>query len=681
MAGARLPQDVRRSEARTAGGMDHAGRLRHHGGRRSEPPGGEAVPQLSILTLREFLRTLSRRQKSAIFLGLDLALVPIALILALGMVPVPEEALPSTGVPLIAVPYLQGVALMAFVGLGLHSRQLIEYDAGAFGRVAIAAVLVSLGGAALATMSGVVLPLSLLAAYAMTLFMMIAVSRIILLEVVRAIYRRGDGFHRVLIYGAGATGIQLVQALKSHRDIEAVAFVDDNAVLHGRRVSGLPVESPVRIAELARRLAIERVLLAVPSLTPQKQARMARRLQQLGLEVQQVPSFSQLIGTEALVDKLETVDPDTFLGRDEVQTPLDDVGEVYAGRSVLISGAGGSIGSELCRQAITLRPRRLVLYEMCEFALFTVDQELAPLARDAGVELIPVLGSVCDAERVRQVLAEREVEVILHAAAYKHVHLVQQNPLAGLSNNVLGTQVLLTEAIRAGVDRFTLISSDKAVRPRGVMGASKRLAELVVQDAASRIAPGEGPVCSMVRFGNVLGSSGSVVPIFMEQIRRGGPVTVTHPDVTRYFMTIQEATRLVLRAGAMAEGQEVFLLDMGRPVRIHDLAVKAIEAANYTLRDAANPEGDIEITYIGLREGEKIEEELFLDGRQIPTSHRKIYRVQETTLSQLETASVVRSLRRAVEAGDREAALDTVAQRLDSFRRARQGDDVALDRR
>lgn len=422
----------------------------------------------------------------------------------------------------------------------------------------------------------------------------------------------------------------------------------------------------MRIADLAERKRIDRVLLAVPSLLPQQQARIARRLQRMGLEVQTLPSFSQLIGTEALIDRLEPLKPKMFLGRDEVQTPLSEGSEVYESKSIMVSGAGGSIGSELCRQLIECRARRIVLFELSEIALFNVHQELENTARDLGVELVPVLGSVTDPRHVRQVLSDHGVQVVLHAAAYKHVTLVQQNPLAGLANNVLGTQTLANASVHAGVERFILVSSDKAVRPRGVMGASKRLAELVVMDIARRVPEG-GPVLSMVRFGNVLGSSGSVVPIFEDQIKRGGPISVTHPHVTRYFMTIAEAARLVLRAGSMAEGGEVFVLDMGKPVRIVDLARQAIEAAGFTLQSEDAPHGEIAIEFIGLRDGEKLHEELFFNGSERPTAHRKIFRTREDGLTEFEMADILRALRHALATGAPEGVFNAIARRVPGF--------------
>jgi FlaA1/EpsC-like NDP-sugar epimerase len=516
-------------------------------------------------------------------------------------------------------------------------------------------------------MAGVRLGVAVHVTFAALVFGLMVGTRLALLQVVLGIYRRGNGVSRVLVYGAGTTGRQIVTALRTHRDVDPVAFVDDAVALQGLTVAGLPVLTPLHIPEIVRERKIDRVLLAMPSQSPPRQARIARRLQKLGLEVQMLPSFSQLIGQEALIDRLQTVNPRAFLGRAEVDTPLGEETRAYVGRVVLVSGAGGSIGSELCRQVLECRPAKLVLLEQSEYGLYAVEGQLRTLARDAGVELVEVLGSVCDAGLVRRTLERHGVQVVLHAAAYKHVHLVQRNPLPGLANNVLGTRVLAQAALDAGCERFTLVSTDKAVRPRGVMGASKRLAEMVVQDLAARV-PAGGCVLSMVRFGNVLGSSGSVVPLFHEQIQRGGPVTVTHPKVTRFFMTIQEAARLVLKAGAMAEGGEVFLLDMGEPVLIRDLARQAIEASGYAVRDEENPEGDIEIAYIGLREGEKLEEELFVDGSEKPTAHRKIFRVREPHPSQIEMAALLRALGAALEAGDEAAALEVVAGRIRSMR-------------
>lgn len=612
------------------------------------------------------LKSMTRRHKYLIFLALDLFFVVGSMLLALLVNPTPE-ALPSIGLVLsVAVPYLLIVAGVLLVALGIPSLQLAEFDGHATLHTASLSVFLAAGGSVLAWVFGVTLPMAVLLVFAAGLFLLMTVSRVILLQVVLAVYRRSNKVTRVLVYGAGTTGTQLVRALRGHSDIEPVAFLDDNPALQGLSIMGLPVYTPVRVAEIALRKRVDRILLAVPSLSPPRQARIARRLQRTGLEVQTLPSFSQLIGTEALIDRFEPLKARNLLGRDEVDTQLREGNESYRDKVILVSGAGGSIGSELCRQLLECKPRRLVLFELSEVSLFSVHQELRTTAEDAGVTLVPVLGSVTDPRHVRQVLAAQEVQVILHAAAYKHVTLVQQNPLAGLANNVLGTQTLANAAVQAGVERFILISSDKAVRPRGVMGASKRLAELVVQDIASRIPEG-GPVLSMVRFGNVLGSSGSVVPIFDDQIQRGGPVTITHPHVTRYFMTIAEAARLVLRSGSMAEGGEVFLLDMGQPVKIVDLAVEAITQAGYTVQTDDNPHGDIALEFIGLRDGEKLHEELFFDGSERPTADKKIFRLREKGLSEFEMADILRSLRHAMASGAPEGALDAIARRVPGF--------------
>jgi FlaA1/EpsC-like NDP-sugar epimerase len=341
----------------------------------------------------------------------------------------------------------------------------------------------------------------------------------------------------------------------------------------------------------------------------------------------------------------------------------------YADRNILVTGAGGTIGSELCRQLMSYRPRKIVLFEVSEVALYDVDRELRERADIGNTEIVPVLGTVTDSRAARSAMTDHGIEVVLHAAAYKHVPLVEANPIAGMSNNVLGTRTLADAADEAGVERFILISTDKAVRPTNVMGASKRLAELVIQDLAKR---SRKTVFSMVRFGNVLGSSGSVVPLFKEQIAKGGPITLTHDDVTRYFMTISEAVRLVLLAGSFSHsgsqsGGDVFVLDMGKPMRIRDLAEQMVQAAGYTVRDAAHPEGDIEITMIGLRPGEKLHEELLIGEGLLTTPHSKILRAREVSLSELDMAKALQSLRNAMATGDAEAARSVARAYVEGF--------------
>jgi FlaA1/EpsC-like NDP-sugar epimerase len=607
---------------------------------------------------------LSRKQKSYVLLGVDLALVPLALLFAFSiqnLAITPWEALLLMA-PVL--PYLLGVAMGVSIWLGIPNIQLNAFERNAAGLTAILSILMAGASAGLAGIAGIALPPGTHIMFGIGYFLLAVLSRVVLYQIVTALYRSAQPRCRVLIYGAGTTGTQLAHALRAHAAIDPVAFVDDNTSLQGMMLAGLPVYPPARIKEITLTRRIDRVLLAMPSLSQPKQAQIARRLQKMNLEVQALPSFAQLIGEEALIDKLTPVSPQSFLGRKSTASALEGASELYASRNVLVSGAGGSIGSELCRQLLSCRPKRLVLFEVSELALYTVHQELMQLTEGAGIEIVPILGSITEARQVRKVLNDYCVQVVLHAAAYKHVPLVEANPLPGLTNNVFGTQTLAREAAEAEVERFILISSDKAVRPTNVMGASKRLAELVVQDVATRHSR---TVFSMVRFGNVLGSSGSVVPLFQEQVSRGGPVTVTDTRVKRYFMTIREAVQLVLKAGAEARGGEVFVLDMGEPVSILSLARQVIESAGYTVRDKDAPDGDIEIEIIGLRPGEKLEEELTLSGDLIGTRYQKIFCAREASLSEIEVASLLRSLRQALAASDENAARAVVAHWVEGY--------------
>lgn len=611
------------------------------------------------------ISALSRKQKSYIFLTIDLGLIPLALLFTLLVQPLPGSALVTLVAMLPVLPYVLAVAAGVALWLGLPKVQLNAYERHAVGLTALLACLTAVATAVLTLLFGPDLPPGTHVVFATTYFLCLLAARAVLYQVVVAIYRRAQPRCRVLIYGAGTTGAQLAQALKAHDGIDPVAFVDDNTSLQGVTLVGLPVFPPARIAEIAEARQINRVLLAMPSQSQPKQAQIIQRLQRMQLEVQALPSFAQLIGEEALVDKLTPVAPQNFLGRATRDVPLQEASGSYQDRVVLVSGAGGSIGSELCRQVLVCRPRKLVLYELSELALYTIHQELVQQVEGTDIELVPVLGSVTDPRQVRMVLAHHGVQVVLHAAAYKHVPLVEANPLPGLANNVFGTQTLARAAARCGVERFILISSDKAVRPTNVMGASKRMAELVVQDLATRH---PGTIFTMVRFGNVLGSSGSVVPLFQDQISRGGPVTVTDPRVKRYFMTIREAVQLVLQAGAEAQGGEVFVLDMGEPVSILQLARQVIESAGYSVRDEACPDGDIAIDIIGLRPGEKMEEELTLSPDLITTRHQKIFCAREAVLSEIEVAALIRGLRQAVAAGDERAARHLIERWVEGYR-------------
>ncbi len=615
-----------------------------------------------------WIKSLNKAHKRRIMLALDSVLVLLALLFAFVALDLPGGVWANMRSYMLLMPYMFLLAVGISVWFGIHDIQVNAYDATSVGLTAVHAILLTIASITFADIAGLRLPVGLHMVFGVVFFCLAVGSRAILLQLVLAVYRYSNKRTRVLIYGAGTTGTQLVSALRDHETIQAVAFVDDNKGLQGMRVHRLPVYPPASIAAVVKEKQINRVLLAVPSLSRPKQAQIARKLERMGLEVQTLPSFSQLIGEEALVNKLTPVSARSFLGRAEVAHPLGGATASYTDKVVLISGAGGSIGSELCRQVIDCRPTKLILFELSELGLYNIDMELRSMIEHEGlnIELVPVLGSVTDSRQVRKLFSIHNVNTVLHAAAYKHVPLVEANPLTGLVNNVFGTQTLAEQAAKAGVERFMLISSDKAVRPTNVMGASKRLAELVLQDMARRQGP-DGTVYSMVRFGNVLGSSGSVVPLFQDQLSRGGPLTVTDIRVERYFMTVQEAVQLVLQACAISRGAEVFVLDMGQPVSILKLARQVIESAGYEVRDADNPDGDIEIQFTGLRPGEKMSEELTLANDLVGTSYPKIFMTREQGLSQIEIAAALRALREAFVASDEDMARDVVRRWVEGF--------------
>ncbi len=629
------------------------------------PPMGTGQPLLHKRVYR-IAAGMTRLQKRIILLAVDCLMVPAAL--ALTMALLHNAAMPAGffGVAPASLVLLCAAAAVASDMLGMPRIKLNAFEMRATLKAAVfAAILTAVLGVMNAAM-GIALPGSAVVLFGILFFLLIWASRVAMLHILLWMYRVGQPKCRVLIYGAGTTGVQLAAALKSHETIDPVAFIDDNPALQSLTIAGLKVFPPTQIEQIVAERGVNRVLLAMPSVSWPKQAQIVRRLQKMNLDVHALPSFAQLVGEEALLDKFRPVVPGQLLGRGQLDAELPGTRAAYAGRTVLVSGAGGSIGSELCRQLLACRPKRLVLFEVSEIALYTLDMELRALAGEGPTEIVAVLGSVTDSRMARAVMATQGVEIVFHAAAYKHVPLVEDNPVAGLANNVLGTRTLADAAREAGVARFILISSDKAVRPRGIMGASKRLAEMVIQDMARRTT---NTIFSIVRFGNVLGSSGSVIPLFQEQIARGGPVTVTHPDMTRFFMTITEAARLVLVVGsftgAAAEGRTavsgtVFVLDMGKPVKIVDLARQMIEASGYTVRDADHPDGDIAIEFIGLRPGEKLQEELLIGEGFLTTPHPKILHAREDCLSEIEIAAALRALRAAVATGDAEAAREAV---------------------
>ncbi|VVN87094.1 UDP-N-acetyl-alpha-D-glucosamine C6 dehydratase [Pseudomonas fluorescens] len=476
---------------------------------------------------------------------------------------------------------------------------------------------------------------------------------------------RDDGLIKVAIYGAGAAGNQLVAALRMGRVMRPVAFIDDDSGISDRIISGLQVYKPKRIQQMIDETGAEELLLAIPSSTRARRREILGYLEGYPLHVRSVPGFMDLASGRVKVDDIQEVDIADLLGRDPVPAQPELLERCIKHRVVMVSGAGGSIGSELCRQILTLEPTSLLLFDHSEYNLYCILSELEQRVQSESlnVTLLPILGSVRHQDKLLEVMNTWSVDTVYHAAAYKHVPMVEHNIAEGILNNVIGTLNTAQAALQAGVENFVLISTDKAVRPTNVMGSTKRLAELVLQALSKEVAPtlfGDASNISrvnktrftMVRFGNVLGSSGSVIPLFHKQIQAGGPLTVTHPKITRYFMTIPEAAQLVIQAGSMGQGGDVFVRDMGEPVKIVELAEKMIHLSGLSIRSDTNPHGDILINFSGLRPGEKLYEELLIGDNVAATRHPMIMRANEELLGWEVLKARLHGLLTAVEAGD-----------------------------
>lgn len=598
--------------------------------------------------MHSFLMNLSRSMKQLLWVVLDTLMVPLCLYAAFSLRLGTLTPLSYLSLSWLLFPSLTLAGLIICWTSQLHRIKLHALERNAVLRIVFVAIALTVSAMVLSYLLGVWAPRSVPLIMGALFFCSILGLRMLVLGVLALMEAWSTDRTRVAIYGAGAAGIQLASALRQSKELAPVVFVDDNPSLRGLIVSGLRVQSPGALATLVTQGKIARVLVAVPSISRARQKALLAKLEGLECEVQILPSYVDLIAGKGGVSDLRPVTPDALLGRDKVNLDIPDVAKAYAGRTVMVTGAGGSIGSELCRQLVGTAPAHIVLFERSELALYQIDAELRPIAQATGILVTTRLGSVTDARRVREVIAETNTEIVLHAAAYKHVPLVEENELEGACNNVLGTQVVAEASRDAGVERFILISTDKAVRPTNIMGATKRMAELVVQDLQTR---SDRTKFSMVRFGNVLGSSGSVLPLFEQQIRRGGPVTVTHAEVTRFFMTIPESARLVLLAGAYARGGDVFVLDMGSPMKILDIARRMIELSGRTVLEEGV--GDIEIKITGLRPGEKLYEELLIDDDSLrATPHEKILRAEEAMLSQIEVAAMVVDVKKVIEKSD-----------------------------
>ncbi|WP_027331166.1 polysaccharide biosynthesis protein [Marinimicrobium agarilyticum] len=535
------------------------------------------------------------------------------------------------------------VSLAVFIRMGMY-RAILRYMSTPAMLTIVGCVFIS--ALVLATASFLTnskLPRSIPFIYLTIALLLIGAPRLMVRSVIMMLSRRSvDCKEPVIVYGAGYTGHQLTLALQGSQ-YKPVAFVDDNPALSGTVIANIKVYSPTMIEALIRTHRASKVLLALGSTPNSRRAQVIKRLESLAISVQTVPAIPDILSGKARIEHIRDVEIEDLLGRDPVTSQPELMNACITDKVVMVTGAGGSIGSELCRQIIQHRPRAIVLFELNEFSLYQIERELmdTPSYRENHINLYSILGSVQKEHRVETIMRSFGVQTVYHAAAYKHVPLVEHNIVEGVRNNVYGTWYAAEAAIRAGVESFVLVSTDKAVRPTNIMGASKRLAELVLQGLAKRQS---NTIFSMVRFGNVLGSSGSVVPLFREQIKNGGPVTVTHPEMVRYFMTIPEAAKLVIQAGAIGTGGDVFVLDMGEPVKIVDLATRMIHLSGLEVKDDDRPNGDISVEFTGLRPGEKLYEELLIGSNVAGTQHPGILRAEEHHLSWEETKNLLDEL-------------------------------------
>ena len=606
-------------------------------------PGSEAFQSLQYRSFQK-VANLSRIKKQIIIATSDVFLICnslwIAFVLRQEHIVLPDGKIWWLFVvaPLLAIP--------VFIRLGLY-RAITRYlgmqaAATVFKSVVLYIVLLALAGYLL----HLNIPRTVLVAHGFLTLFLIGATRLVARYWFNQFQLHGhtseNGRHNVLIYGAGSAGVQLASALEFSRELRAVAFIDDAHELHNQLINGLKVYAPEALLELLVRHSVSEILLAMPSTQRSRRNEIMRRLEPLEVSVRTLPGLDELAQGTVKIEDLREVGIEDLLGRDPVPADPILLQKNITRKSILVTGAGGSIGSELCRQILSLQPKRLVLYERNEFSLYSIEQELLGIFQNHKnghrpeiiPELIPILGSVTDQTRLERALTRFEVETVFHAAAYKHVPMVEKNPTEGAYNNIMGTWRAARAALACGVEAFVLISTDKAVRPTNTMGTTKRFAEMILQALAASYP--DQTRFTMVRFGNVLGSSGSVVPLFHEQIRQGGPVTVTDPRIIRYFMTIPEAAQLVIQAGAMGKDGDVFVLDMGEPVKILDLAKRMIHLSGLSFKDENNPGGDIEIVFSGLRPGEKMYEELLIGDDVVATTHPRIMRANEESLS-LET--------------------------------------------
>jgi len=596
-----------------------------------------------LLALVELLMQLERPSKQAIILVADIALCAIATLLAFSL------RVGAFSFPVGPSLLFMGVAIPAFAVtfhiFGVYATIFRFSGARTIFQLARAALVYTFPVAAVFLIWGVPgIPRTLGLLQPMIFVGLVGISRIfvryLLLEVILP-KKFGGLISRVLIYGAGSAGQQLAASLRHKPGFVLGGFVDDDQTMRGKKIDGRKIYRRDDLEGVLGSLGIDTVVMALPGSSRARRRQIVESLQGLHVHVRTLPDIGEIAGGKVSVSDLREVEIDDLLGRDQVAPNEILLAKSIVGKTVLVTGAGGSIGAELCRQILAIGARRLILFDISEYALYQINEELLKAAentRPGLVEIVPVLGSVLDRECLNGLFKQWRPDTVFHAAAYKHVPLVEANPLVGMRNNVLGTNALASVAAAFRVRDFTLVSTDKAVRPTNIMGASKRCAEIVVQGFAAN---SPDTRFSIVRFGNVLGSSGSVVPLFRQQIEAGGPITLTHCDITRYFMTIPEAAQLVIQAGGMARGGEVFVLDMGQPIRIIELARSMIKLSGLSLRDDENPDGEIEIVEVGLRPGEKLYEELLIGENPEETDHPRIMKAHERSIGWMQLQRVI----------------------------------------
>jgi len=617
------------------------------------------------MNIKKTLLQKTRSQKRIYLLALDALLISFVIWSSLSLQA--NKVFIPTGKEWLVFPLAFLVSLPIFIRLGLY-RAVLQYFRGKAVIAIFLATLLSVfvWAGAISLLKIIELTPITIIVYWLGIFMLVTVTRLAAQHLLYSLSREKTG-KKVLIYGAGAAGTQLTNILKSDPSYSIAGFIDDDISLTGWDILGLKVFSSSELVHIIQDKNVDEIILAIPSASRTKRQEIIHRLESLPVNIRSVPPFLALAHGKLRVSDIKDIDIDDLLGRDVIEPDSKLLPANIKNKVVMVTGAGGSIGSELCRQIIKLSPKKLILLEQSEFALYQIEQELEELILRyrSQIKVDNILGSITNATLLKRLFADKNVNTIYHAAAYKHVPLVEENPVAGLSNNVFGTRFLAEHAFSANVETFILISTDKAVRPTNVMGCSKRIAELVLQGLSEK--PDCKTIFTMVRFGNVLGSSGSVVPKFRQQIKEGGPITVTHKEITRFFMSIPEAVQLVIQAGAMAKGGEVFVLDMGESVKIIELAKRMINLAGLTIKDKDNPDGDIEIEFSGLRPGEKLYEELLIGDNVSGTQHKRIMKANEVHIKWEELQEHLSTLQETMMTDDADIIKSKLASFIDGY--------------